>query len=121
MALLAPTKPNKDKDLDCDERTQELKIHTKRFHYNFSFGKHCKYLPDFLSKGTYKTLLRTYKLGDITQSYKALKALQKLCDETASKIAKHTGFVIPNYKKAIHTYYKALRDMRKGYEKGLFL
>ena len=110
-ALLAPTKPSKDKDLDCDERVQELKIHTKRFHYNFSFGKHCKYLPDFLSKGTYKTLLKTYKLGDITQSYKALKALQRLCDETASKIAKHTGFVIPNYKKAIHTYYKALKKL----------
>ncbi len=74
------------------------------FIFHHSFGKHYKYLPHFLPKKTYKTLLKTYKLGDVIQGYKTLKHLQRLCDSTAKNIAKRTGFVIPNYKKAINTY-----------------
>ena len=81
--------------------------------FNFSYGKHYKYLPKSLPKKTYKLLLQTYALGNLKQSKKALKALQILCDKASKKIAQTTGFAIPPYKRALKAYTKALRGIQK--------
>lgn len=52
--------------------------------FNFSYGKHYKYLPKSLPKKTYKLLLQTYALGNLKQSKKPSKP----CRFSAIKLVK---------------------------------
>lgn len=72
--------------------------------YDFSIGKHSKFIDKYLSETEWSLLMKTYRMDSIDNCWAALESAQILFRQAAHYIAEKFDYVYPNYDVQITNY-----------------
>jgi len=82
-----------------------------RHGFNFSLGKHMKYMDQYITKKEYETLLHTFSLGSDQEIWKSFELCCQLFRMYSIKVAHTLTYTYPPYDEQITNY------IRKVYKK----
>jgi len=72
--------------------------------YDFSIGKHNKYIRKYLTESEWSLLMRTYRMDSIVACWAALDAAHTLFRESSRYVAVKLGFSYPEYDEQVTRY-----------------
>ena len=84
-----------------------------RHGYNFSIGKHNKYIKKYLLPDEWKMLAKTYRMDNLKSCRAAMEAALALFRQTSKYVAEKFGFKYPNYDEKVTDFIKSFTFPRK--------
>ena len=72
--------------------------------FDFSLGKHFKFIRSYLTVKEWELLMKTYRMDDLESSWAALRAAQKLFRDASMQVARKFGYRYPDYDAAVTRY-----------------
>ena len=81
--------------------------------YNFSIGKHNKYIEKYLSAAEWNLLMKTYRLDNLKSCRAAMDAAFTLFRQTSKAVAEKLGFNYPNYDEKVTDFVKSFTSPTK--------
>jgi aminoglycoside 6-adenylyltransferase len=72
--------------------------------YDFSVGKHFKYIKKYLAKNEWALLTKTYSMNNFENCREALRSAMKLFRETSKTVSEQFGFIYPDYDEKVTEY-----------------